>query len=139
MNALTTAIYNALSVDSTLAAMLAVYAGGPAIISADPVPPDVMRPYVVIRGAMHDAPFGGKIEETTGREIHLDIMAYTDASGSSKAIDSIVERIRALLHNVPLIVSGYLNIIARCTDGPIQVPTDPRIMGRALTFQWTLT
>ena len=82
--------------------------------------------------------FALKIEETTGREIHLDIMAYTDATGSSQKIDSIVERIRALLHNVPLTVGGFTNIIARCKAGPLQVPTDPRIMGRALTFQWTL-
>lgn len=138
MNALTTAIYNALSVDSTLAAMLSVYAGGPAIVSADPVPFDMMRPYVVIDGAMHDEPFGGKVEERTGREIHLDIRMYADATGSSKAIDSIAERVRALMHLIPLTVAGYTNIIARCIAGPLQVPTDPRIMGRMLTFQYTL-
>lgn len=138
MNALTAAIDAVLAGDTTLTAMLSRYDGGPAIISADPVPFDVERPYVVIRGAMHDTSFGGKVDDTTGREIHLDIAAYTDATGSSALIDSIVERIRALLHKVPLTVGAFTNIIAQCTAGPLQVPTDPRIMGRVLTFRWVL-
>ena len=138
MNALTTAIYAKLSGDGTLAAMLSTYNGGAAVISADPVPLDVMRPYVVIDGAMHDEPFGGKVEEISGREIHLDIRMYTDATGSSVLIDSIAERVSALLHLTALTVAGYTNIIARCIAGPLKVPTDPRIMGRVLTFQWTL-
>ncbi len=138
MNALTAAIYAQLAGDTTLAAMLAMYKGASAIISADPVPFDVTRPYVVIRGAMHDESFGGKVDDTTGREVHLDIAAYTDATGSSAAIDSIAERIRALLHKVPLTVGSFNNLIAQCTAGPLQVPTDPRIMGRVLTFRWVL-
>ncbi|MGA9723308.1 MAG: DUF3168 domain-containing protein [Candidatus Binatus sp.] len=138
MNALTTSIFNALSADSTLAGLLSTYEGQPAIISADPVPNDVQRPYVVIDGAMHDEPWDGKVEEVHGREIHLDLRMYTDASGSSQVIDSIAERVRALLHLIPLNVTGYTTIIARCIAGPLKVPTAPQIMGRMLTFQWTL-
>jgi Protein of unknown function (DUF3168) len=138
MNALTTAIFNVLSNDATLAAMLSTYESLPAVISADPVPNEVARPYVVIDGAMHDEPWGGKVEEISGREIHLDIRMYTDATGSSKAIDAIAERVRTLLHLIPLNVTGYTTIIARCIAGPLKVPTDPRIMGRMLTFNWTL-
>jgi len=137
MNALTSAIYAKLSGDSMLSGMLSTYDSAPAIISANPVPYDVVRPYVVIRGAMHDSWFGGKVDSQTGRDVQLDIMAYADASGSSVAIDSIVERIRALLHMVPLTVAGFTNILALC-KGAIEVPTDPRIMGRALTFRWVL-
>jgi len=143
MNALSQAIYGVLSADSTLTGLLAVYtppgaSAAPAIFSADPVPYDALRPYIVWAGAMHDAPFGGKVEDTTGREIHLDIRIIVEATASSALADSIAERIRALLHNVPLSVAGFTNIIARCIAGPFNVPSDPRIMARGLTFQWTL-
>jgi len=138
MNALTTAIFNVLSNDATIAAMLSTYEGLPAVISADEVPNDVKRPYVVIDGAMHDEPWDGKVEEVHGREIHLDIRMYTDATGSVVALDAIAERVRALLHLVQLNVTGYTTIIARCIAGPLKVPTAPQIMGRMLTFQWTL-
>jgi len=146
MNALTQAIFNQLSGDSALAAMLASYAGGPAIFSSDPVPLDAALPYVCWSGAIHDAPFGGKAENATGREIRLDIRIYAQgtleadgSSSSSKAIDDIAERVRALLHDVPLTVAGYTNIIAQCMAGPLRIPTDPRFQGRAITFAYFLT
>lgn len=143
MNALSQAIYNVLANDATLTGLLASYTppGGsavPAIFSSDPVPEGAAMPFVAWSGSLHDEPFGGKIEETTGRQIYLDIRVFAIATGSSQLIDSIVERIRALLHNVPLTVTGFTNIIARCIAGPLNAPTDPRIMGRVLTFQWTL-
>ena len=138
MNALSAAIYGVLSADATLAGMLSTYDGGPAIFSAEPVPFDAVRPFVFWRGALHDAPFGGKVEEITGREVHLDIFVVADASGSSSAIDAIAERVRALLHKVPLAVAGYTNIIARCVMGPLNSPADPRVMARVMTFQWIL-
>ena len=54
MNALTQAIYNQLKADATLVAALASYQGGPAIITADPVPYDVPRPYIVTAQPLHD-------------------------------------------------------------------------------------
>jgi hypothetical protein len=138
MNALTTAIYNVLVNDSALAAMLSTYNGAPAVISADPVPQDVARPYVVIDGALHDEPWGGKVEEVSGREIHLDIRMYVDWSGSSKLVEDIAARVRVLLHMVRIAVAGYATIIARCIAGPLKVPTSPLIEGRMLTFQWVL-
>lgn len=143
MNALSQAIYNVLSADATLTGLLAPYTppGGsavPAIFSADPVPEGAPMPFIVWSGALHDEPFGGKVEDTIGRVTYLDIRCFAVATGSSQLIDSICERIRALLHNVLLTVAGFTNIIARCTAGPLNAPTDPRIMGRVLTFQWTL-
>ncbi len=144
MNALSTAIYSKLSGDATLTAMLATYSppgGGPnapAIFDIDPIPQDTRRPYVAWSGSLHDAPFGGKVEETVGREIQLDIRAVVDATGSTQTLDSIVERIRVLMHNVTLTVGGYTNIIARCISGPRNIPSDELRMARALTFQWFL-
>src|SRR5262249_49797871 len=105
---------------------------------ADTVPGDAPRPYLVWAGAMHDEPFGGKVEDTIGRELYLDIRAIADATWSSQKIDSIAERVRTLLHKVPLVVTGYSNTIARCIAGPLDLATDPRLIGRVMTFQWTL-
>jgi hypothetical protein len=143
MNALSQAVYNVLSADVTLTGLLASYTppgstAVPAIFSADPAPDGAPMPFIVWGGALHDEPFGGKLEETTGRAIFMDLRVYAVATGSAQLIDSICERIRALLHNVTLTVAGFTNVIARCTAGPLNAPTDPRIMGRVLTFQWTL-
>ena len=148
MNALTQAIFNKLSGDGALTAMLAVYppaSGTPAIFSAEPVPLDASLPYVCWNGPLHDAAWGGKTDRKTFREVTLDIRIYAagvlEADGSSssaKAIDNIAERVRTLLNEVTLTVSGYTNIIAQCMAGPIQIPTDPRFQGRAITFQYVL-
>ena len=148
MNALDTAIYSKLSADSTLVGLLGTFTevtpNVPCIFSADPVPAGAPRPYVVWNGAMHDEPFGGKVEDTTGREVHVDIRIYDDgaesiAGGASVSkINQIVERIRALLHNQALTVSGYTNTLARCIAGPIHIPTAPELIGRALTFKWLM-
>jgi len=138
VNVLSQALAARLKGDATLAAMLGSYRSEPCVFSADTVPGDAPRPYLVWAGAMHDEPFGGKVEDTIGRELYLDIRAIADATGSSQKIDSIAERVRTLLHKVPLVVTGYSNTIARCIAGPLDLATDPRLIGRVMTFQWTL-
>lgn len=143
MNALTAAIYAKLSGDATLAGYLASYTppgstAVPAIIASDPLPFDVPIPYVIIDEPMHDVWFGGKIESLTGREVTTDIRCFDEASGSLVRIGNITERVRTLLHNVPLTVGGFTNFLALCAGGPIRVPSDPRVVGRALTFRFYL-
>ncbi len=136
MNALTQAIYNTLKADSALAALLAPYNGGPAIITADPVPFDAPRPYVVTAQPMHDEALDGK-NTTLGRTIHQDIRIVADATGSSQLVGSIAERVRAVLHRQPLSVAGYSNIVTDAS-GPVQAPSDPRIMMLVLTVRFVL-
>lgn len=142
MNALSVAIFNALKADSTLTGLLGTYTGVspslPCIFDSDPVPGDAPRPYVMWSGAMHDEPFGGKVEDSTGREIHLDLRCVVDAPGNSQKLETIAERVRTLLHKVPLTVSGFTNLIAYCVAGPLKLPTDLRLEGRVITFKWIL-
>jgi Protein of unknown function (DUF3168) len=142
-NVLTQAIFNRLNGDSTLTSMLGSYtppglSARAAIFSSEPVPFDAPRPYVMWAGSLSDQPFGGKLEEVTGREIHLDIKVIADATGSSQALDNITEKIYALMHKSVLTITGFTNIIAVATSGPRMLPTDPRIEGRVLTFRWVL-
>jgi uncharacterized protein DUF3168 len=136
MNALTQAIFSTLVADSTLTGMVAAYAGGPAIITADPVPYDVPRPYVVTAQPLHDEPFDGK-NVTLGHTIRQDLRVVADATGSSQLIDAIAERIRALLHRQSLTVTGYTMIVAD-VSGPVAAPSDPRIMMLVLTVRFVL-
>ncbi|MBE3604139.1 hypothetical protein IMX07_10940 [bacterium] len=147
MQPLSAAIFAKLSGDATLAGMLASYGSParPAIFSIDPVPLDAAMPYVCWNGALHDEPFGGKVEEATGRDLKLDIRIYAPgimsadgSSSSTAAIDAIAERVRALLHMTPLAVSGYTNMMARCINGPIVIQSDPQAQGRAITMEYIL-
>ncbi len=61
-----------------------------------------------------------------------------DAPGNSQKLDTIAERVRFLLHKVPLGVSGFTNIIAYCIAGPLKAPSDPRLEARVITFKWIL-
>jgi hypothetical protein len=142
MNVLSQSIYNALKADSTLTGLIGTYTGvtpsKPCIFDSDPVPGDAQRPYVMWAGALHDEPFGGKVEDSTGREIHLDLKCVVDAPGNSQKLDSIAERVRTLLHKNYLTVTGYTDIIAYCIAGPLKAPSDPRLEVRVITFKWIL-
>jgi hypothetical protein len=136
MNALTQTLFNTMAGDATLAAMLANYLGGPAIITADPVPYDVPRPYVITTHPIRDQALDGK-NVTLGRTIHQDIRVIADATGSSQLIDSAAERIRSLFHRQSLAVSGYTMIVAD-VSGPIVAPSDPRVMMLLLSVRFVL-
>jgi len=136
MNALTQAIYSTLAADSALSAMLASYGGGPAIITADPVPYDVPRPYVVTAQPLNDQPFDGK-NTVLGHTIRQDVRVVADATGSSQQIEAIAERVRALLHRQALAVAGFTMIVSD-VSGPVAAPSDPRIMMLSLNARFVL-
>jgi len=136
MNALTQAIYSALAADSALGTMLATYSGSPAILTADPVPYDVPRPYVVTTQPLHDEPLDGK-NTVLGHTIYQDLRVVADATGSSQSIEAIAERVRALLHRQSLGVAGYTMIVAD-VSGPVAAPSDPRVMMLSLTARFVL-
>ena len=109
MNALTVAIRNRLTGDTTLTAMLSVYRGGPAIFTVEPIPGDATLPCIVASGHVADVPFD--TFGTTGREITRDIRCYTANDGSRIALSDIVERVRFLFHQVQLPVTGQQNVM----------------------------
>lgn len=126
---LTAAIYDLLSGDAALAALLADYNGSPAVFTTDPAPGDAVKPYVVTAGHVVDLPFDTKT--TIGREIQRDVRCYADANGSAVEVEAVAERVRELLHRQELAVGGYRWLLSSVT-GP--VAADERdVYARVLT------
>ena len=112
----TQAIYDKLANDGTLTALLATYNGSPAIFTIDPAPGDAELPYIVTAGAVVQLPFDTKTSR--GRDLLRDVRCYAAADGSAVVVEAMAERVRALLHRQPLVISGFDWILSNCT-GPI--------------------
>lgn len=134
MNALTQAIYDRLVGDPTLEGLLASYGGEPAIFTVDPAPGDAGLPYIVTAGEVVDAPFDTKT--TRGRTLWRDVRCYAAADGSAVTVEDIAERVRDLLHRIPLDVDGFGVFIAECS-GPI-VADEQEAYGRIVTVKMTM-
>lgn len=113
---LTSAIYERLSGDATLVALLTTYEDLPAIFTTDPAPGDASMPYIVTAGEIAQSPFDTKT--TRGRDISRDIRCYAPAGGSAQTVETIAERVRALLHRQELAVDGFEWMLSECS-GPI--------------------
>lgn len=127
---LTVAIYDKLTADATLTAMLATYNGSPAVFTTDPAPGDATRPYLVTAGEVAQAPFDTKT--TRGRDVMRDVRCYADADGSAVVIEAIAARVRALLHRQPLEIVGFDWVLSSCS-GPI-VADERDVYGRIITL-----
>lgn len=127
---LTAALYDLLTGDATLAAMLATYNGSPAIFTTDPAPGDAEKPYIVSAGHVVDLPFDTKT--SLGREVQRDVRCYAEADGSAVVVEAIAERVRALLHRQALSVSGFRWILSSVT-GPA-VADERDVYGRIVTL-----
>jgi len=135
---ITQAIYNKLSADATLAALIADYPSGspasPAIFTGWPVPKDATRPYIFTRGAVSVSSFD-ELASALGQDITRDITAVADNTGSDAAIETIAERIRALLHRTSLTLPVGTHVMTQCINGPTVAETDDTLTGRRLTFR----
>jgi hypothetical protein len=130
---ITQAIYDQLTADATLTALLATYDGLPAIFTTDPAPGDATLPYIVTAGDVANIPFDTK--NCLGETVTRDVRCYANAGGSAVEVEAIARRVRALLHRQPLTISGYNWIMSDCT-GPVQV--DERfVYGRIITVSVT--
>lgn len=141
MNAVTKAIHDLLTADATLVALLGKMNGMPSVFSAAPVEsPDASDdekrlafPMVVNQGPTADDPFNTKT--SAGRDMSLDIAAYSIDDGSIKDIDTIAERLRVLL--VPdLAVSGFKTIL-QDVSGPTLADGDI-VHGRIISVRLIL-
>lgn len=131
---LTTAVYERLAGDPTLAALLATYEGEPAIFTTDPAPGDASLPYIVTAGEVAQAPFDAK--NARGREVYRDVRCYASASGSTVTVEAIAERVRTLLHRHRLEVAGFETWVA-AASGPIAADEEDAY-GRIVTVRWIL-
>ena len=135
---ITQAVYDKLSQDATLVALLATYPTGspqnPAIFTAWPIPPDATRPYVYSRGSVSDVHFD-EINTNLGRDIIRDVTCIADNTGSDAAIETIAERIRTILHRQPLTVPNGTHVMSQCIGGPSVAETDDSLTGRQLSIR----
>lgn len=128
---LSSALFERMVADEPLAALLAVYAGQPAVFTTDPPPDDAELPYVITPGELATNPFDTK--DKRGLELFQDIRCYTARTGSALAVGNIAARVRALFHRQPLVVDGRPSLLTSVT-GPRVAPDDDAY-GRLLTVR----
>lgn len=130
---LSTTIHARLAADPTLVALLSTYRGQPAVVvgDEDTLPEDIICPFVIIAGPTYVEPDDAK--NADGRETEITIRVYTDATGSTVAVEAIAERVRALLHRLPhgLADGAWMARVS----GPVVAPTDSTLYGRELVVR----
>lgn len=125
-------IYNKLKADSTLVSLLRPYKTNPAIFLATPVPTDAVMPFIIIDGAVSDTPMDSTSEEI--RNMLVDVRIYTDATGLPDTVETILERVRQLLHGQKLTLSGWTNN-ATIAENTAVAPSEADVYGRILTIR----
>ena len=113
---LTEAIYDRLSGDAELVALLGTYHGGPAIFTTDPAPGDAALPYIVSSGEFAQRRYEAK--NLRGREVFRDVRCYAATAGSAVTVEAMAERVRALLLRHVLAIEGFGTLVAD-VSGPV--------------------
>lgn len=136
---LTASIYQRLASDSTLTSLLASYKGNPAIFTVDPAPSDANLPYLVTEGNVLDTTqITQNTKQRTATHTVRDIKIYTEATGTSKPIETIAERVWELFDRQALTIDGWTSVVVRA-DRPILGPTgDASSYGRVVTLDLIL-
>jgi hypothetical protein len=134
MSVITQSLYDRLSSDADLIALLNSYGGQPAIFTTDPAPGDAVLPYIVTAGEVAQSPADTK--NSRGRQLMRDVRCYTANSGSAVTVEAIAERVRVLLHRFELVISNWQTVIADCT-GPV-VADELDAYGRIVTVNYRL-
>ena len=126
--------YDRMAGDPTLAAMLAVYEGAPAVFTTDPAPGDALLPYIVTAGEVVDTPFDTKT--TRGRTAWRDVRCYANAGGSAAEVELMAERVRALFHRQAVSITDFEWIWGECS-GPVAAD-ELDAYGRVVTVKLTI-
>lgn len=132
MGVFSKAFYDRLAGDATLADLLSIYKGLPAVFTVIPIPDDAELPYIVTEGEVAVTPFDTKT--SNGRELIRDIRCYAPAEGSASKIETIAERVRTLFHNHALSINGFDNAMLCEASGPVNVPEE-NVYGRIVTIR----
>lgn len=145
MSAITTAIYNVLSGDSTLTNLLGSNSffgsSRPSIFTKEPLPPgfkdDDHGPYIIVSPAISTEPGPYDTKNSTGLEVIIDVRCYADRNKTTNsAIDAISLRVRTLFHRVSITVVGYTVEIAS-VSGPVGADED-KVIGRIVSIRLVL-
>jgi hypothetical protein len=120
---LTEAIFDVLSADDELVALLASYdpAGAGAAVPAiftDPVPETAQAPFIVLTGEISQEPELDDNGGSLGRAVVFDVRFYAPETGSKQLFNAIARRIRRVLHRQELRLAGRTWLDSRAR-GPI--------------------
>ena len=78
-----------------------------------------------------------KVGPYTLAELGADVTAIADNTGSDADIETIANRIRAVLHRTALTFPTGTHVMTQCIDGPSVAETDDSLTGRRLSFRIT--
>lgn len=133
MSVLTKGVFDALSANATLVALLGVHSSThPCIFHRPDVPVDAPRPYVHIQFPVTQTPDDTKTR--TGLETLVDILAVCDVSGTFTLIDQINAEIRRSLHRVKFTLdSGH--VVLAAVSGPLRVPADDSVIATVMSLR----
>lgn len=127
-------LYDRLSADLPLAALLSNYRGHPAVF-CDSVPPDAEPPWILIEGVTADAP-----QDARGlrvRELRLALRCLDATGAGSGRLAAVAARARALLHEGELVPAGAA-LLAQSCHGPIRAPAERGFLERRLELRLLL-
>ena len=136
MSDISKAFYDTLKDDATLIADLTKFtANRPSIFTYEPIPKQVVPPYIITAGEFTDEP-DLDTKDTEGRVIRRDIRCYQRAEGSAIVVERIASRVRTLFHRVDISITGFKTIYVE-VSGPV-VFDEEDLYGRILTVKCTL-
>lgn len=137
MRAVNDAIAARLIADAALTALgLATYAGEPAVIVGDWLPPGVEPPFIQVGGPILDTggPFDTK--NSVGRQWTRDITIIDrNTPGDTSRVEDMAERVRDLFQrkHADIAASGWATMVS-AVAGPTAAQTDETLVGRIVTL-----
>ena len=126
-----TAVFDRLSADLTLTAMLGTFKGAPCVFTDPLVPEKAPRPYVWISAPLRNRSWDTKLSR--GRQVSFEIWCVVDNKGSTLVVDDIAERVLELLQRERLTLDSAQHVIVAEVEGPVGLDTDETVVGRKLT------
>lgn len=138
-SAISKALYDRLTGDTTLAAFLAQYAGAPAVFTARPVPSDAAMPYLIISPPVTVGRTGTWASSEASRDEDVDLALFAARTGDDDPITDAAERVAALLGAVVIPVEGWARASVRVVNGPLDLPADTDSDGRLVSIRVHLT
>lgn len=122
---LATPIYDALRLDSLIAAALPAYSGGKTVFTRRPVPSDAPYPMIVCAGDVTRTDQDLIVDPMPIIIRDVSVFGLNDTAAHYRAVESLGLLVRDLFHRKPanLIVPGW-NVLDIICQGPIVGPTD---------------
>lgn len=129
----------AIVANSGITALLATYAGSPAVFTNIPVPEGISYPIITISGDLIVPNDDGLNDWRPIPQRLISVFALNDTPEHYRLADTIAYLLRDLFHRQrqAITVSGW-HVIEIEVDGPSPVPSEDQTVGRGLTLDLRL-